>query len=202
MATDPLNQVAEKGGSQVAIDSRVVLLANDGTAIGTASKATVHTQETPLHLAFSCYLFDADGRVLLSRRALTKRTWPGVWTNSFCGHPAPGEDIEAAVRRHGRSELGIDISDLAVALPDFRYSARDSSGLLENEVCPVYTAHTTQALAANPAEVCEWVWVEPADLATAIAASPRVFSPWMVLQVPQLAASLVDLWSPPIGATP
>ncbi len=168
------------------IDNRVVLVDKDGNAVGTASKASVHTKETPLHLAFSCYLFDSDGRVLLTRRALAKRTWPGVWTNSFCGHPAPGEDMQSAIRRHARLELGIDIADVVEVLPTFRYSARDASGLLENEICPVFTARTVEAISANPAEVAEWVWVEPGSLVAAVAATPRVFSPWSVLQVREL----------------
>ena len=95
----------------------VVLMNAEGQAIGTAPKEALHGEDTPLHLAFSCHLVGEDGRLLLTRRALGKRSWPGVWTNSFCGHPQPGEEMHDAIRRHARSELGIDIDDLRVVLP-------------------------------------------------------------------------------------
>ena len=80
-----------------AIDDEVVLLDEAGSPIGRALKSAAHGPDTALHLAFSCHVVNALGEVLVTRRALTKQAWPGVWTNSFCGHPAPGESLDDAV---------------------------------------------------------------------------------------------------------
>lgn len=167
---------------------QVVLLSDAGEPIGVADKANVHGTDTPLHLAFSCHVFDTDGRILVTRRALTKRTWPGVWTNSFCGHPAPGETMTDAVARRARRELGITLGDVVSVLPQFRYRATDASGVVEHEVCPVFTATTTDAVNAAPDEVVEHAWVEPRALIAAVEATPWAFSPWLTLQLPLLYA--------------
>ena len=166
----------------------VVLVDETGTPIGTTEKLFVHGTDTPLHLAFSCHVYDPDGRVLVTRRALSKLTWPGVWSNAFCGHPAPGQDYADAITARARLELGIAITGLEPILPDFRYRAVDASGVVENELCPVYRAVTTDAVAANPSEVAEFEWVDPSALSTAVAATPFAFSPWLVLQLAQLEA--------------
>ena len=164
----------------------VVLVDADGHAIGTAPKATVHHRETPLHLAFSCYIFDGAGRMLLTRRALEKPTWPGAWTNSFCGHPSPGEDIFDAVRRRAREELGIALDQLQLTLPTFRYEATMEDGTRENELCPVFTATTLDEVHPNPSEVSAHEWVDWVAFRDAVLAGDRHVSPWAVRQVADL----------------
>lgn len=165
---------------------QVVLVADDGRPIGVADKASVHSSDTPLHLAFSCHVYDADGRVLVTRRALSKLTWPGVWTNSFCGHPAPEEAMEDAIRRRAARELGITLGAIEPILEDFRYRAVDASGIVEYEICPVYRAVTTDAVRPAPDEVAEFAWVPLDDLRAAVTAAPYAFSPWLGLQLEQL----------------
>jgi len=164
----------------------VVLLDEDGTPTGTADKATVHTADTPLHLAFSCHVVDDEGRVLLTRRALTKRTWPGIWTNSFCGHPGPGEDPVEAIVRRAEQELGTRVDSIEPAVPDFRYRAVDDSGIVENEICPVFTARIRADVNPRADEVCAHHWARPEDVRTAVDATPFAFSPWIVAQVPHM----------------
>lgn len=164
----------------------VVLLDERGTPIGTAPRSTVHDQDTPLHLAFSCHLYDEHGRVLITRRALGKRTWPGVWTNAFCGHPRPGEAITDAVHRYAQHELGAAVVDLEPLLPTFRYRAVDASGTVENEMCPVFRARISHDLQPNPAELMDHRWLSPRELSAAAAAAPWALSPWLIAQLAQL----------------
>lgn len=164
----------------------VVLLDDDGRTIGTAPKSSVHGTDTALHLAFSCHVLNDDGQVLMTRRALGKTAWPGVWSNSFCGHPKPAEPVINAVRRRAEYELGLTLTDIELALPLFRYRATDATGIVEHEVCPVYIARTADEPVLNPLEVVDATWAEPAQLAASLVATPWAFSPWLVLQAEQL----------------
>ena len=175
----------------------VELVDHAGRVIGHAARATVHHRETPRHRAFSVYLSDADGRVLLTRRALTKVTWPGVWSNSCCGHPRPGETDVAAIQRRVREELGVDVINIEVLLPDFGYSATDPRGLVENERCPVYRAAIVDPaiLRPDPDEVMDYQWLSWPDLITTVERTPGLLSPWAVAQVQTLATSYLEAWT-------
>lgn len=164
----------------------VVLLSPDGEAIGTAPKATVHHAETPLHLAFSAYLFNDRGELLLTQRALDKATFPGVWTNSVCGHPAPGERLPDAVRRRAADELGLDVRDLRLVLPRFAYRA-EMDGIVEWEQCPVLVGRVDGDPAPNGDEVAATAWAGWDEFAGDVLAGRRPISSWSREQVEQLS---------------
>jgi isopentenyl-diphosphate delta-isomerase type 1 len=174
----------------------VVLLSEAHEPIGEVPRSSVHSRTTPLHLAFSVHVFDDTGKTLTTRRSLTKGTWPGVWTNTCCGHPRPGESIPAAIRRRLHDELGLAIGDLECVLPDFAYRATDANGIVENEVCPVFAArvvHPSAPLLPNPDEVLDWRWARWLDVTEAARRTPFIFSPWAVLQMAELGPRP---WSP------
>lgn len=166
----------------------VVLLDDLGRPCGTAPRAEVHTRSTPFHLAFSCHAVDVHGRVLLARRALAKRTWPGVWSNACCGHPRLGETLREAIVRRLDEELGATVLALDLALPDFAYRAEMADGTVEHELCPVVVAVVDGALDPDPAEVDSTAWVPWDDLRRRASERPETLSPWSVRQVDALAA--------------
>jgi isopentenyl-diphosphate delta-isomerase len=175
---------AAESESAVDVDELIVLVGDDGTPIGTAPKLATHHRDTPLHLAFSCYVFGPDGRFLLTRRALTKKTWPGTWTNSCCGHPAPGESTADAVVRRLRNELGLEPDGVVVPLlPDFRYRA-ELDGIVENEICPVFGVRVSAQPEPNPHEVDSFRWVAWSDVLGNTLDVP--LSPWARLQIASL----------------
>jgi isopentenyl-diphosphate Delta-isomerase len=164
-------------------DHAVELVDEAGTAIGSCSVADAHTAPGRTHRAFSVLLRDEAGRLLLQRRAAVKTRFAGRWSNTCCGHPAPGEDVAAAAARRLAAEMGLTagqitpLSEVGV-LP---YQAADpASGLVEREWDHVLVATLTRgAPVPDPAEVSEYAWVSPADLRAGIAARPGDYSPWL-----------------------
>lgn len=171
-------------------ENDVALVDDAGHTIGTSSKMAVHTQQTELHRGFSVHLFDQHGRLLLTRRALSKRSWPGVWTNSCCGHPRPGEEDRLAVVRRAKEELGLDVKNIDVLLSDYRYCAVDANGIMENELCPVFRGDVDcDQLNPDPHEVVETAWVDPQSVLTSSPLFEHILSPWAAEQFQLLSGS-------------
>jgi isopentenyl-diphosphate delta-isomerase len=182
------------------ITEQVLLLDESGNGIGTAAKAEVHHADTPLHLAFSSYVFDHDGRFLITQRAAHKKTWPSVWTNSCCGHPAPDEPIADGVSRRLTDELGLaGPHKIDLILPRFRYRAVMGNGVVENEMCPVFRVVVAADPVPNPDEVDATEWVPWAEFAESVLAGTRAVSPWCALQVQELARLGHDPSAWPVG---
>lgn len=159
------------------MNEQVVLVDEFDNPVGTAPKATVHTAATPLHRGFSCFIFDPQRRVLVTRRAGTKKTFPGVLTNAVCGHPGPGESVEDAARRRLKQELGYGDILVTVVSP-YRYTFTDTNGIMENEICPILTGVTEQNPVPDENEVSEWFWMPWPDFLREIEDHPDLYSPW------------------------
>ncbi|GLX01042.1 isopentenyl-diphosphate Delta-isomerase [Microtetraspora sp. NBRC 16547] len=176
-----------------------MLVDGAGNPMGTAPKAEVHGTDTPLHLAFSSYVFGREGRLLLSQRAGHKQTWPAQWTNSCCGHPLPGEPLPSAVIRRLKYELGLVVESVDLLLPRFAYRAVMDNGIVENELCPVYRVIVSAEPAPNPEEVDAVRWMPWKQFADTVLSGELDISPWAREQVPQLVALGPDPLAWPVG---
>lgn len=160
------------------MNEQVVLVDTKNNKLGLADKHTVHTSNTPLHRAFSLFLFNTQGELLLQQRASSKKTWPNIWSNSVCGHPADGETFQAAAIRRAQYELGITlhINDLSIVLPEYRYRY-EHLGVVEHEFCPVLVAFGNYQPTPNPKEVKATRFVKWTDFLKEIS-QPNSYSEW------------------------
>ena len=155
----------------------VVLVDDQNNPIGYSDKLTVHTTNTPLHRAFSLFLFNSNHQILLTKRAANKKTFPGVWTNTVCGHLAPDESTVDAASRRLRDELGIDGVALTQVAP-YRYRFADSNGIVENEICPIIVGFYDGDPVPNPSEVDEWKWMDWEVFLKDLEVNASIYSPW------------------------
>ena len=152
------------------------LVDEHGTTIGTAEKVSAHQPPGQLHRAFSVFLFDTDGRMLLQRRALGKYHSPGVWSNACCGHPYPSEPPFLAAARRIFEELGIAPSLLQEA-GTARYNHPDPvSGLVEQEYNHLFVGYVTAEPRPDPEEIAETAFVTAQELAAL--RESAAFSAW------------------------
>lgn len=164
----------------------VVLVDADDAEIGRSDKLGAHQPPAPLHRAVSVMLTDGEGRYLLQRRADAKYHFAGLWANSACGHPAPGESVESAARRRLLAELGAAAGELTFQ-GTTTYAAHDPvSGLAEHELDHVLVGPVLGEVDPQPEEVAETRWVAATELAAELTAHPERFAPWLVHVLPLL----------------
>lgn len=154
----------------------VVLVDEDDRELGRAPKLEVH-RDGRLHRAVSVFVFDRDGRVLLQRRAAGKYHSAGLWANTCCGHPRPGEAPLAAARRRLRAEMGLDLPLRPVGV--FRYRAELDRGLIEHELDHVFTARLEGEPRPDPGEVMEWRLAPIEQLERDLSAAPERYVAWL-----------------------
>jgi isopentenyl-diphosphate delta-isomerase len=153
----------------------VILVNEKDEPIGTMEKLEAHLQGR-LHRAFSVFLFNDQGQLLLQRRALHKYHSAGLWTNTCCSHPRPGEETLAAAHRRLQEEMGM-AAELRF-MTSFYYKSDYENGLTEHELDHVFTGITNVEPIPEPEEVAETRWLTPAEIKEQIAAKPEAFTTW------------------------
>ena len=156
----------------------VVLVDTDDNDLGTMEKMKAH-ETGSLHRAFSAFVFNSKGQLLLQRRAYTKYHSRGQWTNTCCSHPRLGELIEEAASRRLREEMGITCAFKAQF--SFIYHAPMEDGLSEHELDHVLYGHTDDVPQPNPQEVAEWRYATLDEIREELESHPEVFTAWFKL---------------------
>jgi isopentenyl-diphosphate delta-isomerase len=169
----------------------VELVDSAGTAIGSTTVSEAHTAPGQLHRAFSVFVRDVEGRVLLQQRAASKTRFPLRWANTACGHPAPGEDLAAAAARRVAEEVGITGVDLTPVGVYAYYAEDPETGRVEYEYDHVLVGDLPAGAAPkpDPAEVADLRWVTVTDLVTDLGTDARAYAPWLAGVTGRLAAS-------------
>lgn len=163
---------------------RLILVDENDNEIGTVSKADAHDAHGTLHRAFSLFIFNTKGELLLQQRSPEKRLWGGYWSNSCCSHPRVGETLEEATHRRLKDELGITAELEHVY--HFIYQADFGELGAEHELCHVYVGRSDDAVKANQSEVSDWRWIAPGDLDAEMREKSGQFTPWFKLEWAEL----------------
>ena len=166
----------------------LILVDEQDREVGYSTKAGCHDRDGLLHRAFSVFVFNREGEVLLQQRAAEKRLWPLYWSNSCCSHPRRGEALEEAVRRRLAQELRIGCS--LEYLYKFQYHARYGAEGSEHELCSVFAGYSDDVVRANGTEVNACRYIAPEALDRELEAFPDLFTPWFKLEWPRVRAAL------------
>ncbi len=169
---------------------RLILVDSDDNILGYKSKAECHDGGGILHRAFSLFIFNEKGEVIMQQRTADKRLWPLIWSNSCCSHPREGETLEYATNRRLKEELGLEAK--LNYLYKFQYHARWKDEGSESELCSVYIGKTTSLPAINKTEIADWKWISRDDLNTDVENNPNIYSPWFKMEWKEIEAKYWD----------
>jgi len=161
-------------------DEPLILVDENDNEIGFKSKGACHAGHGTLHRAFSIFLFDDRGAVLLQQRSASKPLWPLYWSNSCCSHPRRGEHMEQALHRRLREELGLDAPLEFVY--KFIYQADFDDIGAEHELCHVYIGAASGRVRVHPDEIADWKWVPIERVTREMSNSPEIYTPWFKLE--------------------
>lgn len=180
-----------QGSEIVSFDSEeLILVDEDDNEIGTLDKARCHDGDGVLHRAFSVFLFDARGALLLQRRSAAKRLWPLYWSNSCCSHPRSGESMRDATVRRVRQELGVDV-ELEFVFK-FVYHAAFADQGSERECCSVFLGRLRDRVTPNANEIAEVRFVTATELSSALDAGTDSYTPWFRTEWRRLTEEFAD----------
>lgn len=166
---------------------QLILVDADDNETGFLSKADCHDGDGVLHRAFSLFLFNEDGELLLQQRSDSKRLWPGYWSNSICSHPRRGESMAVATRRRLLDELNIE-AELEFVYK-FAYQASYDEAGSENELCHVFLGRAPADIRPNEHEIAAVRFITPADLDREFAEQPETLTPWFNMEWRTLSAT-------------
>ncbi|MCZ6457744.1 MAG: isopentenyl-diphosphate Delta-isomerase [Gammaproteobacteria bacterium] len=176
----------------VSSDQEALILVDAAdTIVGYLDKSACHDGDGILHRAFSVFLFNSAGQLLIQQRASNKRLWPDYWSNSCCSHPRQGEVVDVAAGRRVEQELGMHC-DLTFTYK-FEYSASFAGAGTEHELCWVYLGQTTDEPVINTTEIRDWRWIDPAELSAELHARADTFTPWLTLEWQRLTEDFAAL---------
>lgn len=173
------------------MDEVLILVDQYDHAIGVGNKLQVH-QDGVLHRAFSIFIFDSDGRLLLQQRAKDKYHSGGLWTNTCCGHPRHGENNDDAAHRRLMEEMGFDCPLQEVAAITYRASV--SNHLIEHEFDHIYVGRFNSEPVPNPDEASNWFWIATPALLEWIAVQPQVFTVWFIKILNEAGDGCLEVW--------
>lgn len=171
-------------------NEELILVDRNDNELGYLSKALCHDGAGKLHRAFSLFLFDDEGELLLQRRGEVKRLWPGFWSNSCCSHPRRGESMQTATMRRLKDELNIEAS--LEYLYKFCYTADFGDAGSENELCHVYLGRIKSEVRPNDSEIAGIRFVSARGLDSELLQSPGQFTPWLQQEWRELTENYRD----------